>query len=442
MTPPLPRFAPRLSTAVPDGLVPRELLELRRPDGSVFMTVIGVPVGESVTLDEVADQDRQALEQGENPTRTTPPETTTAFGGRPALRITTTRQDTSVVVGERLYCVDQGWAYVAIAEAAPDERGDALGSILERIDLAGIPNMQPAANEGREETKREPAEPPAVGDWHAARESWTTATVTDEPPLDSGENFTAEELVAVASLCGFQAFPGVRPRLFDGWSDDARRAALGTAARSLVVRGVLEARADGSLAPVETWGRVFAVAAEPDLLVVASRSSATAGVQVSIACSLDTAVVVGAVGPDVLRITAIPVGDLVSSVRATVALGEQGSPTGSGFGVTEAALRRAIFEADPSGLPAAGAELAAAIDGATATSRVLCLFRSGGAFEGGELAWVDTASGLWLVEPQAAPSASEPMVNVTPTDAGAVLAALLSYLPGAESEASRATQSV
>jgi hypothetical protein len=85
--------------------------------------------------------------------------------------------------------------------------------------------------------------------------------------------------------------------------------------------------------------------------------------------------------------------------------------------------------------------VAGAIDATTAMSRVLCLFRSGGAFEGGELAWVDTASGLWLVEPNATASGTGPTMNITPIDADALLATLLSYLPGGEAP-SRAAQSV
>jgi hypothetical protein len=243
-------------------------------------------------------------------------------------------------------------------------------------------------------------------------------------------DYGADELSAVAEMFGAPGFPGVDAALSAGSSEEVRDAALASARRSLLARGVLTIDEEGLLQITPPHSVLFRVALAPGAVVDAEhrRSDAieTRSYYLLPVAAVEHAVAIG----NVHRLERFEPDELLSRVRDFVGLAERPSGEADEIELPVAVLNRALADGDDAQLPAEAAALGEAIGNLVSTSYVRCLHREGKALVGGELRWIDTGgSGLWLIEP----SADDPeRVKVRRTSAHELLDELLSYLPGGE----------
>jgi hypothetical protein len=250
--------------------------------------------------------------------------------------------------------------------------------------------------------------------------------------MNEGIAYGADELAAVAELCGAPAFPGVQP--VADLAAVARQAALQSARRSLLARGVLEIDDEGMLAVAPPHSILFRAALAPAAVINAEHRrpgfTETRSYYALPAIAVEHTCMIGRVH----RLTQLDSALLFERVLEFVQLVERPPGDASEFEAAVSELNRALVfagnEGEKPNLPAEAAAFEQALEGLVSTAFVRSLSRSDGAFVGGELRWIDTGEGgLWLVEPS---DESADKARVRPTQAGELLDELLSYLPGAE----------
>jgi hypothetical protein len=245
-------------------------------------------------------------------------------------------------------------------------------------------------------------------------------------PLNYGE----DELGAIADLFGAPHFPGVADGLASGLSEEAREAALRSARRSLLARGVLEIDDEGMLQITPPHSVIFRIALAPAAVVNSEHrrrdAVETRSYYVLPTVGVEHRVKIGRVH----SLEQFAPEEMLGRVCNFAALAERPTAGAGDFDLTVEQLNRALAGDEKSDLPSEAAAFAAALADLVSTSYVRCLHRQEDALVGGELRWLDTGdSGLWLVEP----SGEDPeRVSVRPTHTPDLLDELLSYLPGGE----------
>jgi hypothetical protein len=252
---------------------------------------------------------------------------------------------------------------------------------------------------------------------------------------DEGVAYGTDELNALAELCGAPAFPDIETAGAE-LAGEAHAMALQSARRSLLARGVLEIDDEGTLCITPPHSTLFRIALAPAAVVNAEHRrpgfSESRSYYVLPALAVEHACLIGRVH----RLTLFDSAQLFERMLGFVQFAERPSGDASEFEIPVSELNRALAVAG--GGDGEGATLPAkarrpfeqALEGFVSTSFVRSLSRSGGAFVGGELRWIDTGEeGIWLVEP----SVERPdHVDVRRTQGAELLDELLSYLPGAE----------
>jgi hypothetical protein len=230
-------------------------------------------------------------------------------------------------------------------------------------------------------------------------------------------DYGADDLSAIAELFGAPSFPGV---------EGSGEAALRSARRSLLARGVLEIDDEAMLRVLPPHSILFRIALAPAAVVNAELrrgdSVETRSYYALPSVAVEHSVAIGRVH----RLEQFGAEHLLKRVRNFVALGERPAADGNGLELTVSELNQALADRR---LPEGG-PFATALEKLESTSYVRCLHRHGGTLVGGELRWIDTGdSGLWLVEPS---EADAERVTVRPAQARELLDELLSYLPGGD----------
>lgn len=249
-------------------------------------------------------------------------------------------------------------------------------------------------------------------------------------PQNGSVNYGADELNAIAEMLGTPAFPGVDGSLYAGVGEEARAAAVRSARRSLLARGVLEIDEQGMLQITPPHSVLFRVALAPAAVVNAEHrrrdAIETRSYYALPAVAVEHAVAIGRVH----RLEQFESQELMSRIRDFLALAERPSGDESEFELALAELNQALGDGENPELPSEAETFGKALESLVSTSYVRCLHQEGKALVGGELRWIDTGdSGLWLVEP----SDDDPeRVSVRRTQATELLDELLSYLPGAD----------
>jgi hypothetical protein len=237
--------------------------------------------------------------------------------------------------------------------------------------------------------------------------------------------YSAEELTAVAQVFGGPSFPDVDEAVFSGLDADAREAAVRSARRSLLARGVVEIDDEGMLHVTPPHSVLFRVALAPAAIVNAELrrpdSVETRSYYALPAVAVEHSSEIG----HIHRLTQFEPAELFERVVEFLDLTER--PSGD---AAEAELSVADLNRGLSGETVGEGAFGDALGGLGSTCFVRSLSRSNGTLVGGELRWIDTGdSGLWLVEP----SETDPeRVRMRRTQAAELLDELLSYLPGGE----------
>ena len=211
--------------------------------------------------------------------------------------------------------------------------------------------------------------------------------------MNEGIAYGADELAAVAELCGAPAFPGVQP-VADLAADARRAAALQSARRSLLARGVLEIDDEGTPAVAPPHSILFRAALAPAAVINAehrrSGFTETRSYYVLPAIAVEHTCTIGRVH----RLTQLDSALLFERVLEFVQLVERPPGDASEFEAVVSELNRALVfagnEGEKPNLPAEAAAFEQALEGLVSTAFVRSLSRSDGAFVGGELRWIDT----------------------------------------------------
>jgi hypothetical protein len=261
-------------------------------------------------------------------------------------------------------------------------------------------------------------------------------------PPDRSE-YSVDELTAVAQLFGSPDFPGVGGEAFAEHSDSAREAALQSARRSLLARGVIGVAEDGQARMTGAHAALFGIALAPSVVCTAQhRVRGAAETRLYYARS-DLSVEHSAVLGNVYRLRRVPTDQLLQQVLAFVKLTNQPARQASTLTVPRSTFDRVrdVFltrdvEEVRTAVPADAGPLLDLLTDFVSTSQVRCVHRSGGRLVGGELTWIDAGkAGLWRVDASEAdagngePPTGEARVFVSPTTARTLAGTLLDYLP-------------
>jgi hypothetical protein len=248
-------------------------------------------------------------------------------------------------------------------------------------------------------------------------------------PQNGSINYGADELNAIAQLLGAPAFPGVDGALY-AEGEEYREAALRSARRSLLARGVLAIDDEGLLQITPPHSVLFRVALAPGAVVNAEHrrrdAIETRSYYFLPAVAVEHAVAIGRVH----KLSTFEPSELLGRLRDFLALAERPPGDTAQFELGVAERNQLLADGDNPELPSEAAPFGEALEKLVSTSYARCLHRQGTTLVGGELRWIDTgASGLWLVEPS---EEDAERVSIRPTQATELIDELLSYLPGGE----------
>jgi hypothetical protein len=248
--------------------------------------------------------------------------------------------------------------------------------------------------------------------------------------------YSAAELAALRSLLGDAAAEDEYAYSAQ-LSADARDVALNVAASALVARGVVRSAGEGEFEILPPHTVLLEVLTEPGLVVLAEHARRDGGERRLYLVRPDIGVEHSVVERDIHRLTAFEAGGLVERVTTFLELEEVGAPAELDECVLTdeqlEALRGAV-ENDVSAvdLPAEAEPLAAALQSFASSSRLVSMYRDGTVLRGGDLRWLSTADGLWLLEPATPDASGGTPVSTRVRRIGAewLLDRFLEYLPG------------
>lgn len=264
-----------------------------------------------------------------------------------------------------------------------------------------------------------------------------------EPENEQAVSFTfsADELLAIGVLAG-ESFSGAGDEIFEGASEEARAAALSSARRSLVARGVvaIERREARVLPPFD---ELFVVVLSPGLVVRCERRVPGGGERRIYYGRPDVGVEHAIADGYIHRLTVFPPHELLEKVVEFFELAPAPSPEREELFVVPLAQLKALENELADGatassiserFPPEARTFLESLDSFVSSSQVVCLHRTDTTLSGGELRWLDVGEGvLWLFEPAASEQGTlegDLLVEVRRVGPLTIVSNLLDYLPG------------
>lgn len=455
-------YRSRLTMRVPAGWFPAEAVHAYAGDGKGRVALVASPDVDGADVNAVARAHAGRLADGVGGCDDGEFADVKGFDGRAVVvwRGTGPAGGATRTVVRAAYCVEHAWVYVAsgaidVVEHDVDAAGKALEATLLGATLPPAPAHGLFADELANRTAATRLAPTAE-DWADVRAEWALDRPDIGPVVESA-TYTHEQLTAAAHAYGARSVAGVDLQAIDTLATDVRRAVLATAARSLLVTGVIVAGDEEPIAGARLASDAGAIgiAVANDLLIDVHVGTAKGASRHTFAGRPDDSIVVGpAAGAHELAGVAVlerfPTGQLVERVRRAAFGSTDDAVTADGGSVElddhlvraalAAAARRASGRRSPdddalaAAAPAGTESLWVALGQARGTVSVRSVYRrSLGSVSGGDLQAVDCGSaGWWRLEPLASPASGPRRVRATPVSSIELHAALLDLLPGSK----------
>jgi hypothetical protein len=268
--------------------------------------------------------------------------------------------------------------------------------------------------------------------------------LTNEPSTQASDTFAVEELTVLAELFGASRFPGV-PDVHAGLPQQAREAALRSAWRGLVARGVVEAAANGGPALAGHYLDLVAVPLTAELVVAVERRDREQTYVRHFYAQPTTSVEHSLATTGIHRLTLFPTTELAARILEFSALEKRPANDATPLTVdaeTFTVLREGVRLGDLSKarelLGADGSAFADAMESFASWCRITVLRRNGETVAGGDTTWIDAGDVLWRMEPDVSePASARPMrVTISPCTARELADELVLRLAGEQDNAS------
>jgi hypothetical protein len=420
----------RLGLPVRPGWLVREQVECAPPDGSLHVVAFSEPVHDTTTADFAAGYGRLFAEHlpgyEEIDVRDVQ-----LFGGRPAVlrRYRHVPADGAPLTQIAVYLVEDGIGHVVTATTTSSRfssvEGDLLG-LLAQLDLdrSAVADQAP------------PTASPPTSSRRLASTPWRGGGKKKKVDVTTLADVSADELVALAQLSGFERFPYLDEADVADATGETGAAVRRAALRSLAARGLVANGSDGAGSASGDLASAIEMALDPPLVLTVEVEGDQATL-VALAIDDERCVEIEHRGGGVYSLRDGAAAALLDRVAAlTGAADAASSAKGTPAEVSALAVDRARAFARTGDAEGASRELAdhpdllQALLDAASVSRVRAVHRSGDAVHGGEVVWVQTKDGAaWVLEPIADGDGSAPTVHARPLGRDELYAELLSLVP-------------
>lgn len=422
----------RLGVPTRPGWLVREQVECAPPDGSLHVVAFSEPVHDTTTADFAAGYGQLFAEHlpgyEEIDVRDVQ-----LFGGRPAVlrRYRHVPADGAPLTQIAAYLVEGGIGHVVTATTTSSRfasvEGDLLGLLAQfDLDHSAVVDQAPPTASPATSSKGLASMP-----WRGGGKKAKKADVTTLADV------SADELVALAQLFGYDRFPYLDEADGADATGEAGASVRRAALRSLAARGFVTNGSDGGAHAQDDLASAIEMALDPPLVLTVEVEADDATL-VALAVDDQRCVEIVHRGGGVYTLREGVAAALLDRVAGlTGAADAASSAEGTPVEVPALAVDRARAFARTGDAEGASRELAdhpgllQALLDAACVSRVRAVHRSGDAVHGGELVWVQTKSGAaWVLEPLAdGDGGPTPTVHARPLGRDELYAELLSLLP-------------